>query len=685
MSYFVIEDFRLGLDRRKHILTLPPGALYELKNANITRGGEIETAKAFAQKYSLPAGQTFGMAAAGGELYTFGSVAAPAVPSGVLYQRLQHPSGATMTELVWTTVVKGKVWAIAAFTGGLFGIFYDGAVIADWYSGAVGGVMASNADIASHFATIITTDPDFSATSLGSVVTITGEPGVSFSISTNAVNGGAVNDQYATPSLIQAAVAGTPETLAKGSLTISGSSPGHQISSVTVNGVQILGATITNPGSDAGYASAIAAQINAYSSTPEYTANVTGGNVVEIVAAPGTGAGPNGLPVARTLVSGGGGTVVAANMAGGVAAVGGVPQISTVTIGGTFEDGDVFSITLDGKTFGGTAGAAGVPATAAMPHRGKTYAIAGPNLLGSAIDDATEWNGGTGSFVTDMSSENAGSERLTGLGIFENRLAVYSRTVIQIWIVDSDPANNEQVQVLENIGTLAPKSVQSFGDADQFFLSDTGVRSLRVRINTDNASLSDIGSPIDPLIIEAIAAAGGNATKAAGVIDPIDGRYLLQIGTTTYAFSFFPNAKVSAWSTWETGLEITHFAVVGQRLYARAGDKIYLLGGDDNDQWAAQAPVVKLPFLSQRQIATLKHFTSFDVTHDGEWDVYVGTDPNQPDVDEAAAKLTQSTIGIGIVPMNAEAEAISIRFVGKAGQYGRIANVVVHYEAVDAA
>src|SRR4051812_39188578 len=96
MSYFVIEDFRLGLDRRKHILSLPTGALYEGRNANITRGGEVETCKDFVTKYTLPAG-TFGMSAAAGQLFVFGSIADPGVPPGVQYQRLQHPSSLAMT------------------------------------------------------------------------------------------------------------------------------------------------------------------------------------------------------------------------------------------------------------------------------------------------------------------------------------------------------------------------------------------------------------------------------------------------------------------------------------------------------------------------------------------------------------------------------------------------------------
>lgn len=686
MSYFVIDSFQLGLDRRRHELMLPAGSLYEIKNAVINRGGEIEAAKAFVSKYDLPAGLTFGLVAAGGQLYTFGSGATPGgMPGGVLYQRLQHPDGGNMTDLVWSTVIKGKVYAIAAFTGGRIGSFYNGTLVSDWTSGAVGGSMASNPDIASHFAAIINTDPNYSAVSVGSVTTVTGLPGATFSVSANAVNGGAVDDQFATPALIQAAVAAVPETLSQGSLTVSGASTADQITSVTVNGVQILGSAVTKSAgmTDALFAAAIAAQINLYSSTPEYSALAVS-NVVQIKASPGTGTTPNGLTVARTI-TGGAGTIVAANMAGGVAAVPGVAQISTVTFGGTFEAGDIFSVTLGATVFGGTAGTAGEPATVALTHKGKTYAVAGPNLFGSALGDPTEWNGGTGSFVIDMSSEVAGAERLTALGIFQNRLAIFSRSTIQTWDVDADPANNAQAQVLENIGALAPKSVKSFGDADMFFLSDTGVRSLRVRANSDLAALSDIGSPIDPLVIAAIAAAGGQAAKAVGIMEPIDSRYFLQIGATTYVFSYFPSGKVSAWSTLETGLTITDFAVASQRLYARAGDAVYLLGGDANTTYSAQPLDVTLPFLGARQIATLKHFTGIDVCCEGEFDVYLGTDPSDIAQKEMAASLTKSTYGLGKVPVNGESELISLRFVGKANKYGRIANMVVHYDPLEAA
>lgn len=681
MSYFVVEDFRLGLDRRKHILTLPPGALYDLKNGNITSGGEIETCKDFVETYDLP-GNTFGLQAAAGQLFVFGSVVRPVdLPVELQYQQLVHPDGINMRDLVWSSVIKGKIFAIAAYVGGAIAIFYDGVLVSDWATGAVGGSLVSNSDIASHFAAIINTDPSYSATSIGTIITITGLPGVPFTVAASAVNGGATDDQTASVGLSSAGSAVIPEVLATGTLTFTGTGAGN-VSSVKVNGIEILGTIVVSPGTDNGVAAAVAAQINSFISVPDYTASVAT-NVVTIRPTAGTGTTPNGFVVARTTTLGG--SVTPVNMAGGVDAFAGTPQISTVTIGGTFEVNDIFTIILGGTVFGGTDGTAGEQATVALAYDGKAYAIAGPNLFGSAIDDPTEWNAGTGSFVLDMSSQAAGAERLLGLGIFQNKLAVFSRTTIQIEAVDPDPALNKQMQVLDNIGTLAPKSIVPFGDVDLFFLSDTGLRSLRVRTNTDSATLSDIGSPIDPLIVAAVKAAGGNASKAVGAIEPVDGRYLLQIGTITYVFSFFPNGKVSGWSTYESGLAITDFAVSGKQLYARAVNKIYLLGGADNDQYTTKQMEIRIPFLSARQIATVKHFTGLDVACDGVFDIFMSTDPGDITAEEGVATVTKSTYGLGSVEEWGESELISLRFITKGdGKYARLANIVVHYQALEA-
>lgn len=695
MTYFVIDNFGRGLDVRKHIFNLPPGCLFRGKNVNINRGGEPESAKAFVAKYNLPP-NTFGLMAAGGKLWTFGTNdwnATGSIPAGVNYLQYDNPGG--MTGFVNGTSIKGKPFTMTTFTDG-YGVFFNGTRVTD-FSPALPPAGGSYADVAANFAAQINTNPYYSAGAGGAVVTITGRPGVNFSIAATATNGGAVNDQTASVAVTQNAVAGgTTETRASGTITFSGVTPTWNedlgqwvatqfINGLTINGVEQLNRSLVAM-DDEGAASAVATYCNAYSAAPDYDA-VASGSSVTFTARAGAGSVPNGYVIAPA--SGNAGTAV---MAGGAGPTAAVPKICTVTFGGTYEAADNYSITLDGVPYTIVGGVSSTNPTsgqrpiAALTKQGKTYAIAGPNLFGSVIGDCTQWHDGSGkvgSFITDMSSELSGADSMTAMAIFQGNLALFSRNTIQIEFVDPDPANNEQVQALQNIGTMAAKSVLSFGDSDVFFLSDTGVRSLKVRAATDSATLADIGSPIDPLVIAAIKASMSNAMASCSAIEPIDGRFMLQIGTTTFVFSFFPDAKVAAWTTYETGLAFTDFAVIGTRLYARAGDTIYLLGGDNNDQYSAQPPDIKIPFISARQIATLKHFTALDVTCDGVFDVSISTDPLAPDTEEVVATVNGTTYGLGSSKIAGEdVTAISLRFVGRPSKYARLSNIAVHHEVI---
>lgn len=138
MSYFLVEDFRLGQDSRKSTLTALPGTLTTLVNGHITRGGEIEKRKSFVSTYTIPSG-TFGLIAASGTLYTFGSGVDPGVPAGITYQRLQHPSALAMTALLSADLFDGDIYAIAEYSDGSVYHFFDGTRITDLVDGKARG------------------------------------------------------------------------------------------------------------------------------------------------------------------------------------------------------------------------------------------------------------------------------------------------------------------------------------------------------------------------------------------------------------------------------------------------------------------------------------------------------------------------------------------------------------------
>lgn len=115
------------------------------------------------------------------------------------------------------------------------------------------------------------------------------------------------------------AQARTAEVRATGTVTLTGGA-GGSVDAVTVNGVDVLGASVPFNGTLAQTAADVAAQINRHKSAPNYEASAAGA-VVTIKALPGPGAQANGYVVTATLT-----TVTAsyANMAGGVNPVNGL-------------------------------------------------------------------------------------------------------------------------------------------------------------------------------------------------------------------------------------------------------------------------------------------------------------------------------------------------------------------------
>jgi hypothetical protein len=465
VPYLIVEDFKAGLDLRRSIVTADSGSLQVALNVHITRGGEVEKRKAFVNDATLPAG-TFGLARQGQSRVVFGSAdLAASMPSGYIYQRLQHPSAIPMTGLIGWALFNGKVYAIASYTDGRRLHFYDGTIVPAW--------------------------------------------------------------------------------------------------------------------------------------------------------APG----------------------------------------------GTYQD---------------------YLATGVRTNVGKVYVVANASLVFCAVNDATNWSG-TGSGVIDMSNQAEGSEVLTGLDIYQNRLAIYARRHTQIWSVDLDPALNAVSQQLPNTGTFAANSLVAFGNSDNFFLGDTGVRSLRARDSSNQAGVFDIGTPIDDAVTGLLATlTEAQRTQANGVLDPVDGRYLLAVGGTVYAFSFFSASKISAWTQYDLGGQVSDWLAVAPRLYARVGDQVLLYGGASGLEYDASPAELVLPYLSAKTPATTKEFTSFDSALTGQWTVEVGMNAESPDARELIARVHQPTFSNLRFGAQGQGTHFGLRLTNSTPGVAKVANVILHYVNVSA-
>lgn len=640
MAYVQLQDFRLGMDRsRVSRVVASLGSAWTIKNGHVTRGGDIERMKSFVKQGVNFPSTTDGLSAINDTLYTLGYSAAQAgnVPAGVTHLLTQHPTPTTpILRVLDTEAFDGKLYSIIQFTDGNIYHYYNTARVTDWDT--LSATIGSNNAVASALAAAITKSAAVNASSAGPLITITSATaGTSFVVSTLAVNNGSVNDQTLNAVQTQANVVAVTEVLSSATITVTGgtSSPGvNTVASITVDGVDILGTPVDWATSNSATATAIAAQIVSTVSSPEYTVSVLGATVT-IKALAGTGAGPNGFVVVSN-VTGDVTTTASPTMSGGVTAVSAVAQIYQVTVGGTFEQADQFTVTINTTENYIVTGSSSGTGTSVLTFKQKMYSTASYNLYFSAITAPTQWISGIDYGFINMASQTAGQETLTVAAEYQGRMAIFSPNQIRIWSISEDSAANVFIQTLQNTGTVAPASVISYGNNDVFYLSNTGIRSIKARDASNAAYVSDVGTSIDTHVRDYLNTLTESQIAAAtAVIEPLDGRYWLAVGTRVYVFSFFPSKKISAWSYYDLDITITHFAKIGNRVYARGTDNsgndgLYLYGGVNNDTYPAENVdpcVIEIPFFDASNPAAFKDLIGFDIIAINDWKVDFLTDP----------------------------------------------------------
>jgi hypothetical protein len=262
------------------------------------------------------------------------------------------------------------------------------------------------------------------------------------------------------------------------------------------------------------------------------------------------------------------------------------------------------------------------------------------NPLDPAGDGPNTVNPGAG-FI-DMSHVDENGQNLIGMQAYYKEVAIFSRRCCLLFTLDPDLANNTFEQVLHT-GAISNDSILQFGTGDVLFLSDSGVRSLRVINISLAAGVTDVGSPIDAIIQQAIITNPTAALQSRAVIEPNTGRYWLAIGNIIYVLSYWPSAKISAWSRFTLPFNVDFMVVAGNTVFVRSGDTIYAYGGLDQNTYDTTVATVQTPFNSGDKATVEKTFISIGAMVQGNWAVSCGTATNNPSFYELVANLTGDT------------------------------------------
>jgi hypothetical protein len=342
--------------------------------------------------------------------------------------------------------------------------------------------------------------------------------------------------------------------------------------------------------------------------------------------------------------------------------------------------------------------------TFAIAFRNQVMVCASDKIYFSGLDNPTGWetkNPGYG-YIT-VSGERGDALEALALAPYAMKLAVFARNNIQLWQPDPEPKNWQLIQTLENVGTCSPKSVVSYGELDVFFLSDSGIRSLRARESTDLVNVHDVGTPIDVYVQRLLEALSEKAKLelVSAFYSTRDGRYWLFLGPYTFVFSYFPGSKVSAWSMYTQ--EYWNY-IAGEKYsffplwIAFKNGTLYLLdpgasgsgdartlgkypGGETAPEpyYHSQAVII-VPFIDAKQPATKKLFTGIDIIGKGTWKVEVGDNPNDiTSYRTLVAALPLSTVNWNRIPLSFRATHLMVRLSHTANETATIGKVILHF------
>ena len=681
MGDIFLSDFKYGLNRQRPRVAGLPGTLWDAKNVHITRGGDIERPLRFTPTYALPAGQTFGLGAVGGQVYTFGSVSNAAVPNGVQYQQLTSPAADAMTQVLDARAVGGALYVIAKYASGNIYHFYNGTRVTDWDALATTNGNFNN--LAIYLADVVNADANVTAIAAGQTITVTANvAGTPFSLAASE-SGGASGTL--TLSVLQPNVVVVPETLAQGTIAIIGgsSSPGvNKVTQITANGVSLMTASVDWTLSNDSTASGVAAAINNNTAATGFTALAVS-NIVTITTKPGTGATPNGQTVAGTL----GGNVAATygNLAAGVTAVAAVAQIVQATFASSYTGTDAYTLTVNGTAYIATGNASGTGKSLYV-YQHRMWSPENSLWEYCKLDTFTDWStvsASSGAGFINISNASEGSEPLVGAGTYIGQSAIFSRRNCQIYNLAADATTINLAQTIQNTGALSARSILNYGTTDLFYLDETGIRSLKARDASGEAFVNDLGSAIDSFVRPNIKALPfGQVQRACAVVEPIDGRFWLAVGPLIYVLSYFPDTQINAWSYLDPGFTVSDFARAYNKLYVRAGDTVYLYGGASGAEYpiAGEAVAeVDLPFVATSP-PSWGMLAGFDIACSGAWQCQALTDSNDETAQIDVGTLTETTYNLEDIGLQGRYTYIAFNLKCSTAGPATISNLCVHHD-----
>lgn len=386
-----------------------------------------------------------------------------------------------------------------------------------------------------------------------------------------------------------------------------------------------------------------------------------------------------------------------AGMSGGVDGVVSPREVTTLTIAGTWLQGDKLGVTLvkaaDIVSFG-SAGAPPVVAEQMKVIGQKLYGIAANAYTFSGLEAPFAWRPGdtrigteftSGAGFTPINTEDGSTADIIAFGSFLTQVAFLTENEIQIWDIDNDETRNTLRQSIVNTGTKFAKGFTPYGDVDGFYISASGIRSLKGTNSTNTLNVSDPGLSIDPLFLSEIDTAVAAGNEVIMIIEPQDNRLFILLGNGAFSFSFFYGSKVSAWSRFTFPRNILDARRFSNTVVVRAlnplnsEERLAFYGGRTGDVYDSSVEAeLKLAVMGGVNPAVLKSWQTSDFLTNGTWTIECAMDIDGTQVKPLAVISTPTYDKPNISP-SASSTHITFNLKSTTPQ-GWISQIAIAYE-----
>ena len=383
-------------------------------------------------------------------------------------------------------------------------------------------------------------------------------------------------------------------------------------------------------------------------------------------------------------------------MLGGADPTTGTGGTWTITVAGSWAEGTKFTVILTNGVTGESINVGGGFVTGKVPIFALTYnkklnLLYSTTWAFSAVNEPTIFNdlNSLGSGNIELSDAYSEADTTQAIVPYQGRVAIFGKNHIQIWQIDADPANYQLTQVLENIGTIAKLSAKALGELDTFFLHRTGFRSLRVKDSSLNATMVDVGSPIDSIVQAQLAASTSIQQAAAcGIIEPTLGQYWCFIKDIIYVLSYFPNNKISAWSKWaatyesggvQTAFVPEKFVSYNGQVFVSTANEFLVYGGADGTTYDNNVCTWETAWLDADSPANEKQTEGIDLALAGSWTISASADYISETMTTVLTTQTAATFLGGKVDFSSIGTHVKLKGVSTASARATISNALIHY------